>query len=65
MYILDAACRIQLLAQAGGGALLEVPRAIVDGMPQQSREVTRGQGANLLGPRCCVTLDRRLPGYDA
>lgn len=65
MYVLDAACRIQLLAQAGGGALLEVPQAVIDGMPQQSREVTRGQGAMLLWPALLRRLDRRLPGYDA
>lgn len=65
MYILDAACRIQLLAQAGGGSLVEVPQAVVDGMPQQSREVTLGQGANLLWPALLRRLDRRLPGYDA
>jgi len=64
MYVLDAACRIQLLAQAGG-ALLEVPQAVVDGMPQQSREVTHGQGASLLWPALLRRLDRRLPGYDA
>ena len=58
-------CRIQLLAQAGGGALLEVPQAVIDGMPQQSREVTLGQGANLLWPALLRRLDRRLPGYDA
>jgi ribulose-5-phosphate 4-epimerase/fuculose-1-phosphate aldolase len=65
MYLLDAACRIQLLAQAGGGSLVEVPQAVVDGMPQQSREVTLGQGANLLWPALLRRLDRRLPGYDA
>ena len=64
MYLLDAACRIQLLAQAGG-ALLEVPQTVIDGMPQQSREVTHGQGANLLWPALLRRLDRRLPGYDA
>ena len=42
-----------------------MPQAIVDGMPQQSREVTRGQGANLLWPALLRRLDRRLPGYDA
>jgi ribulose-5-phosphate 4-epimerase/fuculose-1-phosphate aldolase len=57
MYLLDAAC---------GGALLKVPQAVVDAMPHQSREVTRGQGAkNLLWPALLRRLDRRLPGYDA
>lgn len=65
MYLLEAACRIQVLAQSGGAVLVEVPQPIVDGMPQQSREVTRGQGADLVWPALLRRLDRRLPGYDA
>jgi ribulose-5-phosphate 4-epimerase/fuculose-1-phosphate aldolase len=64
MYTLEAACRIQLLAQAGG-PLVEVPRAIVDDMPQQAREVSQGRGADLVWPGLLRRLDRRLPGYDA
>jgi len=53
-----------------GPALRDAERArlvdaIVDGMPQQSREVTHGQGAKLLWPALLRRLDRRLPGYDA
>jgi hypothetical protein len=44
---------------------VEVPQDIVDGMPQHSREVTRGQGADLVWPALRRRLDRRLPGYDA
>lgn len=65
MYMLEAACRVQILAQAGGGALLRVPQPIIDGMPEQMREVTRGQGSNLVWPGLLRRLDRRNPGYDA
>lgn len=65
MHVLETACRIQLLAQAGGEELVRVPQEIIDGMPEQAREVTRGQGANLVWPGLLRRLDRRNPGYDA
>ena len=65
MYTLESACRIQILAQSGGGRLIEVPAAITGEMPAQSREVTQGQGADLVWPGLLRRLDRRLPGYDA
>ncbi len=64
LHVLEKACTVQVLAQAGGGELLQVPQAIVDGMPAQAREVTRGQGAALTWPALLRRLDRRLPGYD-
>lgn len=65
MYTMEAACRIQLLAQAGGNAVLtEVSADIIAEMPAQAREVSRGQGANLIWPGLLRRLDRRLPGYD-
>jgi ribulose-5-phosphate 4-epimerase/fuculose-1-phosphate aldolase len=63
MYTLEAACRIQLLAQAAG-ALLEVPGSIIDEMPSQAREVSLGKGADLIWPALLRRLDKRLPGYD-
>ena len=65
MYTLEAACRIQILAQSGGGTLLKVPKAIVDDMGNQAREVTKGLGPNLVWPGLLRRLDRRNPGYDA
>jgi ribulose-5-phosphate 4-epimerase/fuculose-1-phosphate aldolase len=65
MYTLENACRIQLLAQSGGGTLTEVPQHIIDGMPAQAREVSHGLGANLVWPGLLRRLDRRLPGYEA
>ena len=65
MYILEAACRIQIMAQSGGGPLLKVPQAILDDMGNQAREVSKGLGANLVWPGLLRRLDRRSPGYDA
>ncbi len=64
MYTLESACRIQIAAQAGGARLETVEDEIVAGMGEQAREVTRGQGANLLWPGLLRRLDRRSPGYD-
>lgn len=65
MYTLEASCRIQLLAQAGGSALTRVPQAVIATMPEQAREVSKGLGANLVWPGLLRRLDRRLPGYDS
>ena len=65
MYILEAACRVQILAQSGGGTLLKVPQAILDDMGNQAREVSKGLGSNLVWPGLLRRLDRRNPGYDS
>ena len=64
MYTLEAACRIQILAQSGGTPLTTVPQAILDTMGEQAREVSKGLGANLVWPGLLRRLDRRNPGYD-
>ncbi|SDI74809.1 class II aldolase/adducin family protein [Paraburkholderia phenazinium] len=63
MYLFEAACRIQIFAQ-GGGKLTEVPQSIIDTMGEQAREVSKGQGANLVWPGLLRRLARRNPGYD-
>ena len=63
MYLFEAACNIQLRAQAGG-ELIPVPQAIIDGAPEMARAVTKGQGAQLAWPGLLRRLDRESPGYD-
>ena len=58
MYILERACRIQILAQAGGGKLLPVAESIIAGMAAQLNAVTVGQGAQLTWPGLLRKLDR-------
>ena len=65
MSILEAACRIQILAQAGGGPLVKVPKEILDDMGRQAREVSQGKGADLVWPGLLRRLERRNPGHDA
>lgn len=63
MYILERACRIQILAQAGGGELHRVPEPIVGLTAKQMSAVTVGQGAELTWPGLLRKLDRIDPTY--
>jgi ribulose-5-phosphate 4-epimerase/fuculose-1-phosphate aldolase len=64
MYVMEAACTIQVRAQAGGGALTPIPQPILDGIQKQAREVTLNMGADkLVWPGLLRRLDRRNPGY--
>ena len=58
MYILESACRIQILAQSGGGALHYVPTDIINLTAKQMSAVTVGQGADLAWPGLLRKLDR-------
>jgi ribulose-5-phosphate 4-epimerase/fuculose-1-phosphate aldolase len=63
MYTLQRACEIQVLAQSGGGDLIPIPKAILDGARAQSAQVTRGLGGQLAWPALMRKLDRLDPGY--
>lgn len=58
MYILERACRIQILAQAGGGRLLPVAEPIIEKVAAQLSAVTVGQGAQLTWPGLLRKLER-------
>jgi len=59
MYVLETACQIQIMAQSGGGDLVPVPQAIVDGIQAQAEQVTKGLGGALVWPGLLRKLDRR------
>ena len=63
MYILERACRIQILAQSGGTELVAVPDKVVSGVAAQMSAVTVGQGAALAWPGLLRKLDRIDPSY--
>lgn len=63
MYILERACRIQILAQSGGAKLMQVPDQILQGVAAQMSAVTVGQGAALTWPGLLRKLDRIDPSY--
>ena len=63
MYLLEASCQIQILAQSGGSELSHVPQKIVDGIQAQAKEVTRGLGGKLAWPGLLRKLDRMDTSY--
>jgi ribulose-5-phosphate 4-epimerase/fuculose-1-phosphate aldolase len=63
MYTLQRACEIQVLAQSGGGELIPIPKAILDGARAQSAQVTRGLGGALAWPAMLRKADRLDAGY--
>jgi hypothetical protein len=63
MFTLERACEIQVVAQSGGGALIPIPKPILEGARAQSRQVTRGLGGQLAWPALLRKLDRLDPGY--
>ena len=63
MYMLEAACRMQVLAQSGGKELVQIHPQIVAGIKAQAEIVTKGMGANLAFPALLRKLDRIDPSY--
>lgn len=64
MYLFEAACMIQVRAQAGGGELIPIDQKIIDTAQAQAQAVTRQAGGALAWPALLRRLDRRNPGYD-
>ncbi|MHB8668453.1 MAG: class II aldolase/adducin family protein [Burkholderiales bacterium] len=63
MYLFEAACTIQVRAQAGGGELIAIhPRIIADAQAQATAG-TRGLGGMLAWPALLRRLDRIDPSY--
>src|SRR5438105_646389 len=63
MFLLERACKIQILAQSGGAELAKIPNDIVDRVASQMSAVTVGQGATLTWPGLLRKLDRIDPSY--
>jgi ribulose-5-phosphate 4-epimerase/fuculose-1-phosphate aldolase len=63
MFLLERACKIQILAQSGGTELVNVPDPILRLVESQVKAVTVGQGAALIWPGLLRKLDRGDPSY--
>jgi ribulose-5-phosphate 4-epimerase/fuculose-1-phosphate aldolase len=63
MFLLERACKIQILAQSGGGELVRIPDPIIRLVESQVKVVTVGQGATLTWPGLLRKLDRVDPSY--
>jgi len=63
MYIFEAACNIQIRAQAGGSELTPIPAALIAGAQAQAATVTRSLGGQLVWPGLLRMLDRLDSSY--
>jgi len=63
MFLLERACKIQILAQAGGGELQPIPPETIGRVASQLSAVTMGQGAALTWPGLLRKLDRIDTSY--
>lgn len=63
MYLFEAACTIQVRAQAGG-PLIAIDPGVIATARAQASQATKGQGASLTWPALLRRLDRQMPGYD-
>jgi ribulose-5-phosphate 4-epimerase/fuculose-1-phosphate aldolase len=63
MYLFEASCRIQVLAQSGGKELIQIPAPILAGIQAQATQVTKGLGGALAWPGLLRRLDRMDPSY--
>ncbi len=63
MYLFEAACTIQVRAQAGRGELIPVDPRIIAGAGAAARQVTRSAGGGLAWPGLLRRLDRLDPSY--
>jgi ribulose-5-phosphate 4-epimerase/fuculose-1-phosphate aldolase len=63
MFLLERACRIQILAQTGGGKLVSIDEKIFAQIPSQEAVVTQGSGGRLVWPGLLRKLDRMGANY--
>lgn len=63
MYNLERACEIQLMAEAGGSELVQIPLPILKGIEAQVKVVTKGLGADLVWPGLLRKLDKVDSSY--
>src|ERR1044072_1270360 len=58
MFLLQRACRIQIMAQSGGVELVPIDSKIFAQIPRQEAVVTQGSGGRLVWPGLLRKLDR-------
>ncbi len=63
MFVLQRACEIQVMAQAGG-AVINVDQAIIDRNFANTRDATAGQGGAIAWASVLRKVERELPGFD-
>lgn len=64
MYTLQRSCEVQIMAQAGGAALLPIPGKVLDGVTNNLRKVSEGTPGGMVWPSLLRRLERDNPGYN-
>ena len=64
MHKFEAACMIQVRAQAGGGRLRRIDEAILAGAPEQIAAGRRGRGPEVVWAPLLRHVARQSPGFD-
>ncbi|HEX4418557.1 MAG TPA: class II aldolase/adducin family protein [Kofleriaceae bacterium] len=63
MYLFEAACMIQVRAQAGGGALIPIQPKVLESAQMMAKAAMRGAGGGLAWPGLLRKLDRIDPSF--
>jgi len=63
MFLLERACRIQILAQAGGGKLIPISKEVLRRVAAQESVVVTGGPGRLVWPGLLRKLDRMNANY--
>jgi len=63
IFVLERACRMQILAQSGGVPLVQVPASILGGVKEMAEKATRGLGGQIAWPGLLRKLDRMDPSF--
>lgn len=63
IYILENACKLQILAQSATSELTPIPPQILQGIAAQMQAVTKGMGGELAWPGLLRKLDRTDASY--
>jgi ribulose-5-phosphate 4-epimerase/fuculose-1-phosphate aldolase len=63
MYLFEAACMVQVRAQAGGVELLPIDPRVIEASMKMSRSTTSGAGSALAWPGLLRKLDRIDPSF--
>jgi len=63
MYLFEAACMVQVRAQAGGGELIPIDPRIIESSTKMVRTATRSAGGALAWPGLMRKLDRIDPSF--
>ncbi|MBX3447665.1 MAG: class II aldolase/adducin family protein [Parvibaculaceae bacterium] len=63
MFTLQRACQVQVMAQAGGGELIEIPKPILDGIGRQVRQTLGNSGSDRVWPAIIRKMERLDPSF--